>query len=162
MTPSDLLKAWTKHCEGCTLTAYWDRSGYSIGYGYHGPDVIEGMVWTQEEADDHLLTRIQEAAASVNQLVKVPLTQGQFDALVDFVYNEGAGSFSGSTLLRQLRAGLYDSARQSFYWVDDQNQPHGWIYVRNQDGELVVSEDLIGRRKGDQILWDGGNPLESA
>jgi lysozyme len=50
----------------------------------------------------------------VNNLVNVPLTQGQFDALVDFVYNLGVGNFESSTLLRDLNAGDMDAAANEF------------------------------------------------
>lgn len=50
------------------------------------------------------------AEAVVQRLVKVPLTQGQFDALVDFVFKLGGGRLASSTLLRNLNAGKYDEA----------------------------------------------------
>lgn len=155
MTPSDLCIAWIKHCEGCKLTAYWDVDGWSIGYGYHGPDVTAGMVWTQEQADAHLMSRVFAAGVAVNDLVKVTLTQGQYDALVDFTYNEGSGNLQSSSLLRMLNAGNLDGARQALYYVDAGGDPQGWIYSGGK-----INAGLIARRKGDQILWDGGNPLE--
>jgi hypothetical protein len=50
----------------------------------------------------------------VSRLVKVGLTQGQFDALVSFTYNLGARSLSTSTLLRKLNAGDYAGAADEF------------------------------------------------
>ena len=44
------------------------------------------------------------------RLVKVELTQGQFDALVDFCFNVGSGKLAGSTLLNDLNAGEYGAA----------------------------------------------------
>lgn len=157
LIPSALCIAWIKHSEGCKLTAYWDVDGWSIGYGYHGSDVTQGMTWTQEDADGQLMSKVFAAGVAVNDLVKVELTQGQFDALTDFVYNEGSGNLQSSSLLRKVNAGLMDSARESFYYADPDGTPHGWIYAGGQ-----VSPGLIARRKGDQILWDGGNPLEGA
>ena len=46
--------------------------------------------------------------------MKVPLTQGEFDALTDFVFNCGCGAFAGSTMLRLLNAGDYQSAAGQF------------------------------------------------
>jgi lysozyme len=46
----------------------------------------------------------------VARLVKASLTQGQFDALVDFVFNLGSSRLASSTLLVDLNAGRYDAA----------------------------------------------------
>jgi len=53
---------------------------------------------------------VGSAAACVNNVVAVQLSQEEFDALVDFVFNLGAGSFEGSTLLRDLNAADFASA----------------------------------------------------
>jgi lysozyme len=50
----------------------------------------------------------------VNHAVKVPITQDEFNALVDFVFNVGAGNFDSSTLLRELNAGDYAGAADQF------------------------------------------------
>ncbi|EDH9820259.1 TPA_asm: lysozyme, partial [Salmonella enterica subsp. enterica serovar Typhimurium] len=50
----------------------------------------------------------------VSRLVKVKLTQGQFDALVSFAYNLGARTLSSSTLLRKLNSGDYAGAADEF------------------------------------------------
>ncbi len=156
MKPSELCIAWIKHCEGCKLTAYWDVSGWSIGYGYHGPDVTAGMVWTQEQADAHLISSVIAAGVAVNDQVRTTLTQGQYDALVDFVYNEGSGNLRSSSLLRLLNIGDHDGAYRALYYVDSAGDPHGWIYSGG-----TINAALIARRKGDQILWSGRNPLEN-
>jgi lysozyme len=53
-----------------------------------------------------LLQDVAYAEHAVEHLVKVPLTQGAYDALVSFTYNEGAGRLQTSTLLRVLNAGI--------------------------------------------------------
>jgi lysozyme len=59
----------------------------------------------------------QDAEQAVTRLVKAPLTQGQFDALVDFVYNLGSARLANSTLLKLLNAGRYDeAANQLLLW----------------------------------------------
>jgi lysozyme len=108
MTYSKAGTALTESFESCKLTAYQDIKGiWTIGWGHVDPSVVEGLVWTQEQADAQLLVDIQSAVACVNAAVTVALTQGEFDALCDFVFNAGCTAFKGSTLLRLLNAGNY-------------------------------------------------------
>ena len=96
----------TKASEGCRLTAYQDSVGvWTIGIGHTGPDVYDGMTITEDDAAIILLRDISSAEEAVKRLVTVPLTQGQFDALVDFTFNLGQGNLASSTLLRKLNAG---------------------------------------------------------
>jgi lysozyme len=144
MTVSPIGRAWTAHCEGCSLTAYPDNGACSIGYGHRG--VPAGTAWTQEQATDALDDDLSTAADAVQGMVKVPLTQGQFDALADFVYNLGSHSLAESTLLRVLNLGDYGR-------VPDELRR--WIYAAGEP-----NEGLKARREGEVILWNGGNPLE--
>ena len=49
-----------KYFEGCKLTAYQDSVGvWTIGYG-HTKGVFDGMTITQEEAEQMLLTELEE------------------------------------------------------------------------------------------------------
>lgn len=105
----------TKGFESCRLTAYQDIKGiWTIGWGTTGPDIVEGLQWTQNEADSALVTRYTIAEGAVNRLVTVTLTQGEFDALCDFVYNCGVGAFAGSTMLKLLNAGDMSGAALEF------------------------------------------------
>lgn len=146
MTPSDLCIEWIKHSEGCTLIAKNDNGKCSIGYGHRG--VPEGTVWTQGQAEIALKNDIAFAAQAVSRMVYVSLSQGQFDALVDFTFNLGAGDLYSSTLLDLLNQGKYD---------DVPAQLMRWDHIGQ-----TVSPGLQARRTGDVILWNGGNPLESA
>ena len=99
-----------KFFEGCKLTAYQDSVGvWTIGYG-HTKGVYEGMTITQEEAEQMLLTELEEYEGYVEKYVTVPLTQNQFDALVVWVYNLGPTNFRNSTLLKELNSGNYTAA----------------------------------------------------
>lgn len=102
--------ALTESFEGCKLTAYLDSTGVpTIGYG-HTAGVHLDMTCTQQQAEEWLKQDIQWAAQAVDHLVKVPLTQGEFNALTDFTYNLGYGSLEHSTLLKLLNAGDYHGA----------------------------------------------------
>lgn len=108
-----------KQFEGCKLTAYQDSVGvWTIGYGWtqpvDGKPIRAGMTIKQETAERLLRTGLVSYESDVSRLVKVGLTQGQFDALVSFTYNLGARSLSTSTLLRKLNAGDYAGAADEF------------------------------------------------
>lgn len=107
--------ALTEEFEGLRLTAYQDSVGvWTIGYGHTGADVHAGLTITQQQASDLLMQDVSSAVAAVNRLVTVPLTQNQFDALVDFTFNLGQGNLAKSTLLREVNAGNFAAAAAQF------------------------------------------------
>jgi lysozyme len=103
--------------EGLRLKAYPDPASggdpWTIGYG-HTLDVEPGDTCTLEEAEQWLLDDCADAEVAILRHVKVPLSQGQLDALISFVFNLGAGNFAKSTLLRKLNAGDHVGAWQEF------------------------------------------------
>lgn len=119
MQTSEKGIALIKQFEGCKLTAYQDSVGvWTIGYGWtqpvEGKPIRAGMTIKQETAERLLKTGLVSYESDVSSLVKVGLTQGQFDALVSFTYNLGARSLSTSTLLRKINAGDYAGAADEF------------------------------------------------
>ncbi len=113
-------KSFVHDFESCELKAYLDGGGVpTIGWG-HIKGVKMGDTCTLAQANawyDEDVTGTEEA---VNRLVKVPLNQNQFDALVSFTFNCGANALEHSTLLAKLNAGNYDGARDEFLrWNKD-------------------------------------------
>lgn len=101
--------------ESLRLTAYRDSVGVlTIGYGHTGRDVYEGQTITQDEAEQLLMRDVRIAELDVKAAVKVPISQHQYDALVDFAFNLGGPALQGSTLLRLLNAGDYSGADGEF------------------------------------------------
>lgn len=132
-----------KSFEGLRLTAYRDAAGVlTIGYGHTGSDVAAGATITAARAEELLRADLAGAEAAVTSAVQVPVTQGQFDALVSLVYNIGAGAFAASTLLRKLNSGDYAGAAQEF---------DRWIYA----GGSVLG-GLVSRRNAEQQLFLAG------
>ncbi|WP_273889673.1 lysozyme [Serratia marcescens] len=113
-----------KRFEGLELEAYQDSVGvWTIGYGWtqavDGKKIAPGMRIDQTTADRLLKCGVVQYEQGVNQLVKVRITQGQFDALVSFAYNLGLRSLSTSTLLRKLNDGDKQGAADEFgRWVN--------------------------------------------
>lgn len=128
-----------KNFEGCRLKAYKCPAGvWTIGYG-HTNNVRPDDVITQAEADEFFRRDISVHEDNVKRLVKVPLTQGQFNALVSFEYNVGYGAFANSTLLRLINAQNYEGASKQF---------SRWVYVGNK-----VLEGLIRRRQAETEMF---------
>jgi lysozyme len=115
LTYSNQGVALTKRFEGLRLTAYQDQVGvWTIGYGHTGRSVHGGMTITEEQADLLLTSDLASAVTCVNHAVTSAISQNQFDALVDFVFNLGCGSLLGSTLLRSVNAGDFTAAAGQF------------------------------------------------
>lgn len=133
-----------KNFEGCVLHAYRDGGGVlTIGWGTTS-GVYEGMVITQEQADqlfmDDLMKRF---VPGVERLVKVPLNDNQFCALVDFAYNCGVGALGASTLLRELNSNCPPEvvAKEFGRWVHDEhgNIEPGLVRRRQFDHDLFLA-----------------------
>jgi len=109
-----------KQSEGFRATTYNDAVGRpTIGYGHKlrpGESFPNGI--TRAQAEQLLIADVAAACGAVEHLVQVPLTQDQFDALVDFCFNLGRGRLAASTLLRELNAGNYDEARRQLLLWD--------------------------------------------
>lgn len=134
----DLIK---KH-EGVRLHAYRDSVGIpTIGYGHTG-GVKMGDVITQEQADAFLVQDLQDAEEGVIDAVNVEITQGQFDALVSFVFNLGINNLKNSTLLKLLNSGDYEGAANQFkrWTYAGGKQLAGLVIRRNDEAKLFTEE----------------------
>lgn len=115
---------------------------WTIGWGDTGPDVVEGLVITQEEADERFARRLaEEFEPGVRRAVRVPLNQKQFDALVSIFYNSGVAAMSASTLVRLLNAG-------------DVNGAAGQFSRWNRSGGEVM-KGLQRRREAERLVFLG-------
>lgn len=130
--------------EGTRLQSYDDGVGvWTIGIGTtvypNGVKVKKGDTCTLEQAKSYFAHDLKRFEASVNNLVKVPLSQNQFDALVSLVYNIGSGNFGSSTLLKKLNAKDYQGAADQF---------QQW----NKGGGKVL-KGLVRRREAERALF---------
>ena len=100
-----------KQFEGCILVPYKDSAGlYTIGYGHliaDGRTLPDSAKYklTQKQADMLLQYDVIPRERAVERLCTVPLNQNEFDALVSFVFNLGAGCFQRSTIRHKLNRG---------------------------------------------------------
>lgn len=131
-----------KEFEGFSTTAYACPAGYmTIGYGHL---IREGENFSSTEIsrdDGEILLRddVGQAERSVLRLINVPLSDGQFDALVSFTFNLGSGALQRSTLRRKLNRDDYGGAAEEL--------PR-WVY---SGGKKLAG--LIRRRNAERVFF---------
>jgi GH24 family phage-related lysozyme (muramidase) len=144
-----------KGYEGFVAGLYNDPVGHcTVGYGHlvhlGNCDGRESeLLWkdgiTDEQATALLKADVASSVQAVKNNVTVPLTQNQFDALVDFVFNVGEGALQSSDLLAKLNAGDYDSVPSELA---------RWNKGADASGNLVELEGLTNRRKEEGELFN--------
>lgn len=140
-----------KELEGCRLQAYDDFTGRQVGFsdvvkgtltigvGHTGKDVTKGLVITEERASELLKNDIKNVEETINEVVKVPLKQNQYDALCCFVFNIGCSAFRGSTMLKLINANQFAKAAECFKdWHRGNNIPHLLDKRRKREKELFI------------------------
>jgi lysozyme len=138
--------------EGCRLKIYNDVAGYpTIGVGHliTEEELSSGLIYgisyksgiSMEDCLAILAEDVKDAEAAVNKLVRVYITQNQFDALVSFVFNIGRYAFSRSTLLRKLNK--QDRASVPY-------EMRRWVKA---GGKTIPG--LKNRREAEIAVWNG-------
>ena len=116
---------------------------WTIGIGTtvypNGLKVKKGDKCTQEQALEYLQHDLKSFEKTVNDSVKVPLSQNQFDALVSLAYNIGSAAFKNSTLLKKLNAKDFTGAADQF--------------LRWNKGGGKVLKGLVRRRDAERALF---------
>lgn len=106
MLASVRIKNFTKNEEGLRLEVYNDGFGnLTVGYGHKLPKGSPVREYTLVEVEALLEQDVLIAEQAINNHVKVPLLQREFDSLVDFVFNLGGVAFAQSTILMYLNEG---------------------------------------------------------
>jgi lysozyme len=144
---SDKIFNTISNFEGFSQVPYWDRTGYSVGYGsqYNWDakrPVIKTDIVDKKTAKQWLINDAMEDYQVVQSIVKVPLTNNQLIALSSLSYNIGIGAFKDSTLLKLLNSGANknDVAKQFERWVYFEGKKlDGLIKRRNAEKQLFLS-----------------------
>ncbi|MGH7814100.1 MAG: lysozyme [Candidatus Binataceae bacterium] len=140
-----------EHEEGFSPILYYTdgADNTTIGYGHlvhpgkinpkdpHEEPFKNGI--DRQHATDLLHDDLEQAEKPICELVEVPLTQNQFNALASLVFNIGGEAFKNSTLLKLLNAGDYHKAAMEFPRWDK-------VHVH---GQARTSSDLLRRRNGE-------------
>lgn len=132
----DLIKGF----EELRLVAYQDDKGiWTIGWGHTGPEVVEGLTCTVEQAETWFQEDTLWAVKGVNDSLTTNVSQPQFDALVSFTFNVGVGAEAHSTMVKLINARNFPAAANEFPKWD------------HEDGK--VSAGLLERRLAEQALF---------
>jgi lysozyme len=137
--------AYIKKQEGFRAMPYPDPSGNGtdIGYGHQikasEAATLKGPI-SRQTAEVLFNADAADISQTINNNLRVGVSQGQFDALVDFGYEFGAPKLLGSTLWQLLNSGDYAGAAQQF---------NLWVHSGGQ-----VSQDLVNRRAGDVQMFN--------
>jgi lysozyme len=128
--------------EGFSAIPYLCPAGYlTVGYGHvvKNPAAFRQPI-TEDEATEILVLDIQKAEKAVLRLITVPLSDGQFDALVSFTFNLGSGALQRSTLRRKVNREDHAEVPAEFLrWV--------WAGGKKLKG-------LIHRREAEAALYN--------
>lgn len=129
--------------EGCVLHAYPDPGTggepWTCGFGATGPDIKEGVTWTQAEADKRLMEDLARFEKAVDELIKVEISVNAFSAVVCFTFNCGVQALKRSTLLKLINQNdMAGAARQFGLWT--------------KAGKRVLP-GLVMRRRAESLLF---------
>ena len=149
----DLIKEF----EGCKLVAYKPvptEKYWTIGVGHYGADVTPGMKITELKAEKLLMEDLKKFEKKVND-IRVNFRQNQFDALVSWVFNLGAGNL-GSSTMRQFIIGDRDDEEitdQLVKWVNSGGIPlTGLKRRRIAEANLFLGYERYSLDKDNNII----------
>lgn len=133
--------------EGMQSKVYLDPVGIPTVCAGHTATVTRadvGKTYSAQTCEKLLQADTSAAQSAVRSAVKVPVSQGQYDALVSFTFNVGGGNLRSSTLLRKLNAGdCHGAAAQFPRW----NKAQG-----------VVLPGLVTRREAERKMFEADCP----
>ena len=142
--------------EGTRSEAYLDSVGVPTICVGSTTGVRLGMVASDEECRQRLDKDTRTAHDGLVRYVRVPLTQGQYDALLSFTFNVGVGNLSRSTLLRKLNAaGTAQECRGAA------QEFSRWVYAGGQRLRGLEARRASERKEFEQGCesWPGGKDV---
>ncbi len=129
--------------EGSKNTVYLDPVGIpTVCVGHTGPEVTLGQTYSDDVCQDLLRNDTRVAQAAVGRLVKVKITQAQYDALVSWTFNLGEGNLASSTMLKRINAGECQKAGAEM---------RRWNRAKGR-----VLPGLTTRRNAESTMWVSG------
>lgn len=112
--------------------------GYGEVVGEEGAEAFKNGI-TDAEALTRFRKKLEVFVAGINKVIRVPITQNQFDMLVSIAYNNGIGAIQKSTLVRHINNRLYQQAADEF---------PKWCHCNG-----LVNKGLVNRRKRERAIF---------
>ena len=126
-----------KDFEKCRLQSYQDSGGvWTVGWGHTGPEVTQGMTYTQQQADAQLQKDLEKFYFLDHYLSEI-VNENQYSALVCLAYNIGLSAIRTSTLLKKINNG--------------DNPSKEWLQWNHVHGKVV--DGLTRRRQAELDLY---------
>ncbi len=139
--------------EGCRLKAYQcSADKWTAGLG-HTQGIEAGDRLTLDQTTDYFIQDVSQAEKVVNNAITQTPTQGEYDMMVSFVFNLGAGNFRRSTLLKKFNAGDHVGACNEYL---------RWVYVSGKNCRIKANNcrGIVTRRKTERNVclngWENG------
>ncbi len=132
--------AHVANMEGCRLKAYQcSADKWTAGLG-HTHSIKPGDSITLEQAADYFIEDVAQAEQIVNSSISQAPTQSEYDMMVSFVFNLGAGNFKRSTLLKKFNAGDRIGACNEYL---------RWVYVSGKNCRIKANNcsGIVTRRE---------------
>jgi GH24 family phage-related lysozyme (muramidase) len=147
---TDTMMQMIGRSEGFRATKYWDKKGYSIGYGHQIQPGENFDTLTRPQALALLAKDVAKYSRHVAGVVGRALTSNQLGALTSLAYNIGTAAFDKSTLLRKVQAGDFQGAAAEF---------GRWNKVRSGNGTFLADAGLTARRAMEAKEFSRSSPL---
>lgn len=117
-------RAFIEKEEGCVLHAYSDAANedppdrepvWTIGVGHTGKEVVPGLIWTRQQADEALARDLMHVELLLTANCRpADMLQNEFDAMASLAFNIGGHAFLSSTVLRDYNQGDLQGAADAF------------------------------------------------
>lgn len=129
--------------EGCRAKAYQCSADvWTIGVG-HTSDVRQGDTAKNEQIAQYFVKDVATAEKVVKKHITQTPSQAEYDMMVSFVFNLGAGNFASSTLLKKFNQGDHQGACKQY--------PR-WVYVNGKDCRIAENGCVGIPKRRDQEM----------
>ena len=151
MKASILAVSLLKEVEGWSSVAYHDGAGkMTIGWGHmirEDEEWLKHTTISKDVGEALLVIDVGRVNYTIDETVKVNLTENQRAALVSLIYNIGDSAWRESTTLKILNNKEYDKMPNRF---------HMWNKITDPvTKEKVISNGLLNRRAKEVVVWGG-------
>jgi lysozyme len=158
---SDKGKRVLAQVEAAVLVPYQDGKHHSIGFGHNGPEVAAMGPITVQKAFEMLEEDLKPREARIEELIKKPITQEQFDALVLLHYQSGNRYLPlAAHMINYGETAALQRAWKTWSYSADGKKMKGLELRRQREKDIFFKGDY-GPVEAPIKLWKG-NPRQTS